>query len=414
MRNRSSLAFLVLASIIAVHVAAQEDDPQPPVVASHITGSLYQLRCNDDVGVFASIGEDGTLLVDTGYAATAAAVRAELAKLGASAARIIINTHGDGDHTGGNAALGKSAVIIAHPYVRQQLGTYFALPAVATAGSPDVTVTDETTIHFNNDVIRLFPMPGGHTAGDMVVYFTGNRVAMVGDLVLPGTFPNAAPARGGDAQRLIEVLNWLHETFPAGTTFVASHGGVFKMADLEAYIDMVEGTVAAVAAEVSRGHSLAAILERNPLAPWHTWESAEVGLSFENWTREIYASLTGTRRRSICEPMTEVLVKNGAEAAVSRYWQLKKEEPEGWSYAENQLNMLGYQLLARERIDDAIVIFELNTEVSPEAFNTYDSLGEAYMEAGRTADAIANYERSLELNPDNANATAMLARLREK
>ena len=112
--------------------------------------------------------------------------------------------------------------------------------------------------------------------------------------------------------------------------------------------------------------------------------------------------------------MTEVLVQDGVQAAVSRYRHLKKEEPENWSFAENELNMLGYQLIARDRIDEAIVIFELNVEAFPEGFNTYDSLGEAYMTAGRTEAAITNYERSLKLNPDNTNAVAMLARIREE
>ncbi len=116
--------------------------------------------------------------------------------------------------------------------------------------------------------------------------------------------------------------------------------------------------------------------------------------------------------RSICAPMTEVLVQDGVEAAETRYRQLKKEEPEDWSFAENELNLFGYQLLARERIDEAIIILELNVEAFPEAFNTYDSLAEACMLAGRTEAAITNYERSLELNPDNTNAVAMLARLR--
>jgi tetratricopeptide (TPR) repeat protein len=76
--------------------------------------------------------------------------------------------------------------------------------------------------------------------------------------------------------------------------------------------------------------------------------------------------------------------------------------------------MLGYQLLARDRIDEAIVIFELDVEAYPEGFNTCDSLSEACMLAGRVEEVIANYERSLELNPDNANAVTMLARIQEK
>jgi hypothetical protein len=53
-------------------------------------------------------------------------------------------------------------------------------------------------------------------------------------------------------------------------------------------------------------------------------------------------------------------------------------------------------------VDEAIVIFKLNVEVYPEAFDPPDSLGEL---------AIASYQRSLELNPDNTNAVAMLERL---
>jgi tetratricopeptide (TPR) repeat protein len=70
--------------------------------------------------------------------------------------------------------------------------------------------------------------------------------------------------------------------------------------------------------------------------------------------------------------------------------------------------------VARDQIDEAIIIFELNVEAFPDGFNTYDSFAESCMLPGRTEDAITYYERSLELNPDNTNAVTMLARLREK
>jgi len=384
------------------------------VEVSHFGGNLYQLRCNGNVGVVASIGEDGTLLVDTGYPATAEAVREELKSLESGPVRIVVNTHADGDHVGGNAVLGEGAVIIAHAEVGRRMSSYFSLPAVETEGLPVVTLDAPATVHFNDDVIRLLPLPGGHTDGDLIVHFTKSRVACIGDLVLLGTFPNAAPARGGDAQRLLEVLTEIRNILPADTTLVAAHGGAFSMAELETYIDMVEDTVAAVSAELASGHTLPEIVELNPLASWSEWESPEDGLSFEDWITEICASLEGTGPQSICAPLTEVLESDGIEAAVARYRQLKSQEPENWSFAENELNMLGYQLLARERFEDAITILELNTEAYPEGFNTYDSLAEAYMLAGQTEAAIVNYERSLELNPDNTNASSMLARLREE
>jgi cytochrome c-type biogenesis protein CcmH/NrfG len=56
----------------------------------------------------------------------------------------------------------------------------------------------------------------------------------------------------------------------------------------------------------------------------------------------------------------------------------------------------------------------LNVEEHPDSWNTYDSLGEAYMTAGKRELAIANYTKSLELNPANSNATQMLERLKAR
>lgn len=414
MRSRALVALLVFVSLMPVWAWSQGADQPPVVEVSHLTGNLNQLLCHGNVGVVAFIGEDGTLLVDTGYTSSASAVVEELASLGSSSVQIIVNTHSDLDHVGGNPVLASGATVIAHPYVRRSMSTYFALPAVDSPGLPIVTLESETTIHFNDEVIRLLPVPGGHNGGDVVVHFTHNRIACVGDLVLVGTFPNADPGRGGDAQRLVEVLKGLKEQLPADTTLLASHGGAFTMAELETYIGMVKGTIAAVAAEIDAGRTLTEIVEMNPLAPWAEWERPEVGLSFENWITEIHASLTSAYVESIAAPMTEALVTGGADAAVARYRQLKVAEPDGWKFGQRELNVLGYQLLARERFDDAIAIFKLNIEVFPDEFNPYDSLGEAYMRAGRTEQAIANYERSLELNPDNTNAVRMLAQIREE
>ena len=101
----------------------------------------------------------------------------------------------------------------------------------------------------------------------------------------------------------------------------------------------------------------------------------------------------------------ELLLAGRADEAIALYRELDVEE--------NRLNDIGYQLLAEpDRIDEAIAVFQLNTELFPASSNTWDSLGEAYMEAGQTALAIANYEKSLALDPSNANAVEMLERLR--
>jgi tetratricopeptide (TPR) repeat protein len=81
---------------------------------------------------------------------------------------------------------------------------------------------------------------------------------------------------------------------------------------------------------------------------------------------------------------------------------------------ESMVNRLGYQHLGAGQVDSAIAVFILNTEAFPRAFNTWDSLGEAYLARGDSARAIENYERSLALNSDNTNARDYLERLRRR
>jgi tetratricopeptide (TPR) repeat protein len=81
---------------------------------------------------------------------------------------------------------------------------------------------------------------------------------------------------------------------------------------------------------------------------------------------------------------------------------------------ERAINRAGYLYLQRDRAELARRVFELNTEVFPDASNTWDSLGEAYATLGRTEDAVRAYERSLALDPGNAGARAALEKLRAK
>jgi CubicO group peptidase (beta-lactamase class C family) len=115
--------------------------------------------------------------------------------------------------------------------------------------------------------------------------------------------------------------------------------------------------------------------------------------------------------RAVREALHQMLDEQGVDATVALYHELKSSRPPE-AFDEYQLNELGYRLLRAENVDDAIAIFKLNVEEYPDAFNPYDSLGEAYAEAGQLEKAIEYYEKSVELNPENTNGIAALERLR--
>ena len=82
-------------------------------------------------------------------------------------------------------------------------------------------------------------------------------------------------------------------------------------------------------------------------------------------------------KRSLAPRLFHVIAEDGIDSAVGRYRELKSAHANEYDFGEFELNLLGYGLLERGMIDEAIEILKLNVEAYPGAFNTYDSLGEA-------------------------------------
>jgi CubicO group peptidase (beta-lactamase class C family) len=99
-------------------------------------------------------------------------------------------------------------------------------------------------------------------------------------------------------------------------------------------------------------------------------------------------------------------------AALTQYREIDRKRTGAKALNEDQVNRLGYWLLQRKRVKEAIEVFKLNVEDYPNSSNVYDSLGEAYMVDGDKERSIQNYERSLQLDPNNQNAVEMLRKIR--
>jgi CubicO group peptidase (beta-lactamase class C family) len=125
-----------------------------------------------------------------------------------------------------------------------------------------------------------------------------------------------------------------------------------------------------------------------------------------------YEQFDSPARRARLE-LLGIFTAEGVEAGMTRMLELESEAaPEALS--EAGVNDLGYDLLGDDRFDAAIAVFRRNVERFPESSNTYDSLGEAYLESGQLEAALESYERSVELDPANGNGRAAIERIRER
>jgi Predicted membrane protein (DUF2306) len=128
-----------------------------------------------------------------------------------------------------------------------------------------------------------------------------------------------------------------------------------------------------------------------------------------SWVPNVKAAFD--TRKSIAQILSATIASSGIDAAAKQYRDLKAAAPATYNFDENELNILGYQLIRVNKFKEAIRIFQLNIEAYPQSSNVYDSLAEAYLDDGDKALAVANYQKSLELNPKNHNAVLMLQKL---
>jgi tetratricopeptide (TPR) repeat protein len=115
---------------------------------------------------------------------------------------------------------------------------------------------------------------------------------------------------------------------------------------------------------------------------------------------------------SIARRLTADIDRQNIDAVLALYEQLRTAEGARYDFSEPELNGLGYTLLGKGRHNDAIRVFELNVRQFPNSANVYDSLGDAFFQSGRKAEALQAYSRALALDPSNANARAMLKKLK--
>ena len=105
------------------------------------------------------------------------------------------------------------------------------------------------------------------------------------------------------------------------------------------------------------------------------------------------------------DELDEQLAETGSSAALARYVELREEYYGSHSYdfSEFTLPMYVQDLAAREQLDAAIALLQLNVDNFPQSYYTHFVMGELNSLAGNSTAAVNAYTKAMELNPRAAS-----------
>ena len=282
---------VLAVTMAAFLVTAQPQQNRPVELRTlHVQGNVYMIS-GDGGNVTVQTGKDGILLVDSGLAANADQLIAEIRKLSKAPIRYLINTHVHPDHVGGNEKIfaagstitggnvtgdigdaGVGTTIIAFEAVLNRMsaptGTQAAFPQ--RAWPSDTYFTKEKKMFFNGEALEIQHIPAAHTDGDSLVFFRRSDVISAGDLYVTTTYPIIDLARGGNIQGILDAMNRMIDiTEPAdkqegGTYVIPGHGRVADQADLVEYRDMITIIRDRIADGVKKGLTLEQVKAAQP------------------------------------------------------------------------------------------------------------------------------------------------------
>lgn len=144
---------------------------------------------------------------------------------------------------------------------------------------------------------------------------------------------------------------------------------------------------------------------------WHDKALAFAKLNFKNYPTSNRAKMQlelaqWNTKKSISDLLA---TKTATEIYKLCKRETNKKEPE-YNVSENAINTLGYELMQKNKLSDAEIIFKLNVEMYPNSYNVFDSYGECLLKLGKEKEGIVAYKKSLKLNPQNINARNVLTK----
>jgi glyoxylase-like metal-dependent hydrolase (beta-lactamase superfamily II) len=261
---------LILSICSPEFIYAQDSEIKPPI-ASKVKDGIY-VHKSGNTNITISSGDDGLLIVDTGVTNRAAKSDSLIRSGFKKPIKYILNTHYHFDHVQGNNVFARDgAVIISSEKTRENMLKEWKAPEIPDVNFPiippfskeflpEICFNDSIKLYFNNEVIKLIHLPGGHSDGDVIVFFTKSNVIHMGDLFLTEAFPPVT-----DIEIYVKVLENIIKTCDEKTIVISGHGNISDKKGLISYKELISTAAKRVLNLKSEGKSFEEILAAKPI-----------------------------------------------------------------------------------------------------------------------------------------------------
>jgi polyisoprenoid-binding protein YceI len=136
-------------------------------------------------------------------------------------------------------------------------------------------------------------------------------------------------------------------------------------------------------------------------------DQVDLAISLQGWM------FTPDKLKGTEDSLYREIVAKGVPELAKNYRKLRAVTPDSlMALDEATMNSMGYQMLLKDRAQDALALFQLELEAYGETAYAHTGMGQAYAALGERDLAISNCEKALSLNPGATRATEILRRLK--
>ena len=273
----------------------------------HVQGKVSMIAgAGGNIAV--QVGDDGVLLVDSGYEQMSPKVVAAIRKLAPNRTlRTIINTTLADAHTGANGLLIKEgrlnqagpglgqrpneADLIGHAGLLALMTKIGREKIVVERWPPSTYSGKSKDLYSNDEPVVVLHVPDAVTSGDSMVWFRGSDVVATGEIFNQASFPYIDAEHGGTINGILEGLNTVLDiTVPkhnqeGGTMVIPGYGRIGDEHDVLEYRDMVTIIRDRVQAAIGKKMTLAQV---KAMKPSPTYEYEPRFNRDPNWTAEMF------------------------------------------------------------------------------------------------------------------------------